>query len=157
MSEEIDEIDDNNEKNINEVLVNKQNNFTSKRKRKELINTDSENENDEKAKENESDNIKFKTSNKKEKKENQKENIEYSNNIKKPNYQKNIFNTLDKNNMGNSPNKKNLALQEKLKKIFINRDKLKFQYNKQDIPDNLKYHSDDSDSSEISGLRKSKI
>ena len=154
MSEEIDEIDDNNEKNINEVLVNKQNNFTSKRKRKELINTDSENENDGKIKENE--NIILKTNNKEEKKEN--ENNEFSNNTKKPNYKKNIFNTLDKtNNIDNSPNKKNLALQEKLKKIFLNRDKLKFQYTKQDIPDNLKYHSDDSDSSEVSGLRKSKI
>ena len=39
----------------------------------------------------------------------------------------------------------------------MNRDKLKFQYTKQDIPDSLKYHSDDSDSSEVSGLRKSKI
>ena len=44
-----------------------------------------------------------------------------------------------------------------LKKIFLNRDKLKFQYTKQDIPDNLKYHSDDSETSEVSGLRKSKI
>ena len=39
----------------------------------------------------------------------------------------------------------------------MNRDKLKFQYTKQDIPDNLKYHSDDSDSSDNSRLRKSKI
>ena len=38
----------------------------------------------------------------------------------------------------------------------MNRDKTKFQYTKQEIPDNLKYHSDDSDSSEFSQIRKSK-
>ena len=92
------------------------------------------------------------------KKKKDKENNEYFDHIKKSNYQKNIFHTLDKNNERNSPNKKNLELQEKLKKIFlIDRDKLKFQYTKQYIPDNLKYHSDDSDGSEISGSRKSKI
>ena len=36
------------------------------------------------------------------------------------------------------------------------REKGKYEYNKQEIPENLKYHSDDSDSSEISELRKSK-
>ena len=34
----------------------------------------------------------------------------------------------------------------------MNRDKLKYQYTKQDIPDSLKYNSDDSESSELSGF-----
>ena len=56
----------------------------------------------------------------------------------------------------NLANKSNTTLQEKLKKIFMNRDKVKFQYAKQDIPDNLKYHSDESETSENEELRKSK-
>ena len=75
---------------------------------------------------------------------------ENSDNTKKPNFVKIKFNTIDKNKAGNSPIKDNPALQEKLKKIFMKRDKLKFQYMKQDIPDSLKYHSDDSDSSDPS-------
>ena len=39
----------------------------------------------------------------------------------------------------------------------MNRDKVKFQYAKQDIPDNLKYNSDESENSENDELRKSKI
>ena len=61
--------------------------------------------------------------------------------------------TTSKKNNGNS--NKNIVLQEKLKKIFMVREKGKYEYNKQDIPENLKYHSD-SDSSEISELRNSK-
>ena len=61
--------------------------------------------------------------------------------------------TTSKKNNGNS--NKNTVLQEKLKKIFMVREKGKYEYNKQDIPENLKYHSD-SDSSEISELRNSK-
>ena len=38
----------------------------------------------------------------------------------------------------------------------MNRDKVKFQYAKQEIPDNLKYHSDESEVSEDDELRKSK-
>ena len=62
--------------------------------------------------------------------------------------------TTKKNN--NFTSKTNTILQEKLKKIFMVREKGKYEYNKQEIPENLKYHSDDSDSSEISELRKSK-
>ena len=42
--------------------------------------------------------------------------------------------------------KTNSVLQEKLKKIFLVREKRKFEYNKQEIPENLKYHSDSSSS-----------
>ena len=62
-------------------------------------------------------------------------------------------NTTTKKN--NNSSKSNTVLQEKLKKIFMVREKGKYEYNKQEIPENLKYHSD-SDSSEISELRKSK-
>ena len=132
MSEEVDEIYTNSK-------------HASKRKRRELINSDSDNDENK----NENNNV---INN------NNKNNIEEkeNNNIKKENYSNNRFKTLDRN-IENSPVKGNLELQEKLKKIFLNRDKLKFQYTKQEIPDNLKYHSDDSDSSEVSGLRKSKI
>ena len=85
------------------------------------------------------------------------ENEEYLNENIKSKYMCNKFNTIDNNNIGRTSLKNKTSLQEKLKKIFMNRDKLKFQYTKQDIPDNLKYNSDDSESSEISGLRKSKI
>ena len=62
-------------------------------------------------------------------------------------------NTTTKKN--NNDSKSNSILQEKLKKIFMVREKGKYEYNKQEIPENLKYHSD-SDSSEISEIRKSK-
>ena len=132
----------------NDEINNKENKNISKRKRRELINSDSDN--DDTKNEN---NTNLQNNNNEEVKEEQIENI---NNDRTGKYSNNKFNTLDRN-IGNSPVKDNLALQEKLKKIFMNRDKLKFQYTKQDIPDNLKYHSDDSDSSEVSGLRKSKI
>ena len=134
MSEEADEIN------------NSKNKYISRRKRRELINSDSDN-NDNR---NEDNNIQ--NNNNEEAKEEEIEN----NDSRKEKYSNNRFKTLDRN-IGKSPQKDNLVLQEKLKKIFMNRDKLKFQYTKQDIPDNLKYHSDDSDSSEVSGLRKSKI
>ena len=63
-----------------------------------------------------------------------------------------VANTTTKKN---NNSKTNLVLQEKLKKIFNVREKGKYEYNKQEIPENLKYHSD-SDSSEISELRNSK-
>ena len=69
----------------------------------------------------------------------------------------NKFRTQDKNQNSHSPFKNNLLIQEKLKKIFLNRDKIKFKYTKQELPDNLKYHSDDSDNSEEFGIRHSKI
>ena len=56
----------------------------------------------------------------------------------------------------NAKSDKQLELQKKLKFIFNEvREKGKYEYNKQEIPENLKYHSDESDSSEISGMRKS--
>ena len=64
----------------------------------------------------------------------------------------------NKNNLlpgTNTTSKKSAVLQEKLKKIFMVREKGKYEYNKQEIPEKLKYHSD-SDSSEISELRNSK-
>ena len=42
--------------------------------------------------------------------------------------------------------KTNTVLQEKLKKIFLCREKRKYEYNKQDLPENLKYHSDSTNS-----------
>ena len=50
---------------------------------------------------------------------------------------------------------KTSELQSKLKKIFAVREMGKYEYNKQEIPEYLKYHSDDSESSEISGFKKS--
>ena len=148
-----EEVDNNSEiNNINEEYninsPDRQSKKNSRRKRKELINNDSDND------ENNNKQININTDIKKNKTdEENKENLE---NIQKSKYENNRFNTIDKRDE-KSQKRDNSALQEKLKKIFMNRDKLKFQYNKQDIPDNLKYHSDDSESSEISGLRKSKI
>ena len=79
-----------------------------------------------------------------------------SNNKEKDNNEKK-YKTIEKNQPNNSPFKDNTILQEKLKKIFLNRDKMKFQYTKQELPENLKYHSDDSDASDSPGLRKSKL
>ena len=79
-----------------------------------------------------------------------------SNNKEKDNNEKK-YKTIEKNQPNNSPFKDNTVLQEKLKKIFLNRDKMKFQYTKQELPENLKYHSDDSDASDSPGLLKSKL
>ena len=63
-----------------------------------------------------------------------------------------------KNDLNNDKNEKQLELQKKLKFIFNEvREKGKYEYNKQEIPENLKYHSDESDSSEVSGMKKSII
>ena len=130
-------------------VPNKQPKFISTRKRKELINTESDNE--ENTKNNEDQNIKIQNE---ESKEN--ENNEYFHKSIKKKYEFNKYNTIEKSQNDNSTVKTNTALQEKLKKIFMNRDKVKFQYEKQDIPDNLKYHSDESETSENEELRKSK-
>ena len=130
-------------------VPNKQPKFISTRKRKELINTESDNE--ENTKNNEDQNIKIQNE---ESKEN--ENNEYFHKSIKKKYEFNKYNTIEKSQNDNSTVKTNTALQEKLKKIFMNRDKVKFQYEKQDIPDNLKYHSDESENSENEELRKSK-
>ena len=53
-------------------------------------------------------------------------------------------NNNDKNhNLNKTPS---LVLQEKLKNIFLEREKAKLKYNKQSIPEQLKYNSDDEDS-----------
>ena len=57
-----------------------------------------------------------------------------------------IANTEVKNNDKKFNIKTNSVLQEKLKKIFLDREKRKFEYNKQEIPENLKYHSDSTSS-----------
>ena len=136
------------ENSINKSPI-KQTKLVSTRKRKELINADSDNEENITNK-----NIPLQIINKEESKGD--ENNDYKNERLASKYGGNKFNTIERNNVGGSPLKNNSTLQEKLKKIFLNRDKLKFQYSKQEIPDNLKYNSDDSESSDISGLRKSR-
>ena len=60
-----------------------------------------------------------------------------------------------KNNK-NEKNDKQIELQKKLKFIVNEvREKGKYEYNKQEIPENLKYHSDESDSSQVSNTKKS--
>ena len=143
-----------NEEDRNIIDVpNNQAKYISTRKRKELINIESDNE--ENNENNCTPKIKIQNEESKEEKnkclnENQKQNYDYNNKYK----------TIDRNINGqnnNIPAKNKTALQEKLKKIFMNRDKVKFQYAKQDIPDNLKYNSDESDDSENDLLRKSKV
>ena len=51
--------------------------------------------------------------------------------------------------------KTNTVLQEKLKKIFLCREKRKYEYNKQDLPENLKYHRD-STNSDLEKIEKEK-
>ena len=150
MKEEFNNLNSENlEANKTLEVPNKQPKFISTRKRKELINTESDNE--ENTKNNEDQNIKIQNE---ESKEN--ENNEYFHKSIKKKYEFNKYNTIEKSQNDNSTVKTNTALQEKLKKIFMNRDKVKFQYEKQDIPDNLKYHSDESETSENEELRKSK-
>ena len=72
--------------------------------------------------------------NKEQKKENNKSIIKIKDNNKEGNTQKNQ-NSIKSN-----------KLQEKLKKIFLEREKAKYKYNKQLIPEQLKYHSDDEES-----------
>ena len=138
------------EKNSNNAKIRPSKQI-SKIKRKELLNNDSDND----------DNINSNNNNflQKIRKEESKEenNIEYKNENKKIKCMGNQFKTIDENNEGGTSVKDKTTLQEKLKKIFMNRDKLKFQYTKQDIPENLKYLSDDSESSEVSGLKKGKM
>ena len=127
---------------------NKQKKFISARKRRELINSSSDSQ--EKV-------ISNKPLQKIINEESKEEDTVCVKGSIKSKYIDNKFNTIDHSNVNGTTIKDKSALQEKLKKIFMNRDKLKYQYTKQDIPDNLKYHSDESESSEISGLKKSKI
>ena len=138
------------EKIINESQ-NQKNKSIFTRKRKQLINKELDEDEEFQNKEK---NISIPRIQNEELKE--KDKTELLNENLKSQYLKNKFNTLESNNIEAISSKDSTAL-DKLKKIFLNRDKLKFQYSKQDIPDNLKYHSDDSETSEVSGLRKSKI
>ena len=150
MKDEFNNLDSENlEANKTLDVSSKQSKFLSTRKRKELINTESDNE--ENTRNNEVQNNKIQNEESKE-----KENNEYFHKSIKKKYEFNKYNTIEKSQTDNSTIKNNTALQEKLKKIFMNRDKVKFQYEKQDIPDNLKYHSDESETSENEELRKSK-
>ena len=143
--QENNDINTNELNNNNDIEENNENKKISKRRRKELI--DDENEENEKIKE------EFEII--------QNEEIEEKNNLNNLNnkdiskYQK--YKTLDKEQESCSNLRNNKVLQEKLKKIFLNREKTKLKYTKQEIPDYLKYHSDESDSFESSGLRKSKL
>ena len=133
------------EENNNIESPSKQNKYGNNRRRRELINTESDED---------SNFINKKPLQKIPQEESkEEENIKDTNKSK---YNGNVFNTINQKDISGTTQKDKSALQEKLKKIFMNRDKLKFQYTKQDIPDNLKYHSDESESSDISGLRKSK-
>ena len=139
----IERIDENSQNNS----PNKRTKFISTRKRKEYIDTDSDRE----------DNLpknKNIAAQKISKEESKELETGYSKN-NKSNYFGNKYNTKERNKSGGSPLKDNLTLQEKLKKIFINRDKVNFQYPNQEIPESLKYNSDDSESDDLTGLRKS--
>ena len=59
------------------------------------------------------------------------------------------------NKILNNPNSK--LLQEKLKNIFLEREKAKLKYNKQLIPEQLKYNSDDEDSNYSKEIKKSDL
>ena len=126
----------------------KQSKYISTRKRKELINTESDNEDNSENRNTPKPKIENDES-KKEEETNNNQKYEYNNKYKT------IDNSQNKQD-DNMKVKTNTELQEKLKKIFMNRDKVKFQYAKQDIPDNLKYHSDESELSDNDELRKSK-
>ena len=60
-----------------------------------------------------------------------------------------------KNKILNNPNSK--LLQEKLKNIFLEREKAKFKYNKQLIPEQLKYNSDDEESNYSKEIKKNDL
>ena len=72
---------------------------------------------------------------------------ERNNSLRKTKYSKDEIESEEEEN--NFPQKeKQLELQKKLKFIVNEvREKGKYEYNKQEIPENLKYHSDESDSS----------
>ena len=145
------EVDDKKIQNLinenNNEEENSQKKKSTKRRRKELI----DNDNDDKSKEenqiiNENTNNEFEII--------QNEEIK-GNNINEENDNK--FKTLASGHNTHSPFRNNLLLQEKLKKIFLNREKINLQYTKHELPDHLKYHSDDSDSSDSTRIRKSKM
>ena len=143
-----EEFNNNNIENLDENdnynSPNKRTKFTSTRRRKEFISIDSDKKKNLQAK-----NL---SSQKKSQEESKEDETDYSKNNRI-----NLFgnNAIERSKDGDSPLKDNLTLQEKLKKIFMNRDKLNVQSSIQDIPESLKYNSDDSDDDDISKLRKS--
>ena len=145
MSKENDKVEKSNliqNNNLDEQISQEKNKGSNKRRRKELIDFDNEEE-----KNNNNENIN--EINRIQKEEPKEKNIiEIKKNIEMNDSCNNKFKTLDKCQNSHSPFRNNLVLQEKLKKIFLNREKIQFQYTKQEIPDYLKYHSDDSDDSE---------
>ena len=145
------DIDNNNINNQNDGENNSQKK-SNKRRRKELIDSDIIDDN-----ENINNNNEFKIIQNEELIK--EENITNTNTkeIVINNHDEKKYKTIEHSKTNKSPFKDNSVLQEKLKKIFLNRDKNKFHYTKQELPENLKYHSDDSDSSESPGLRKSKL
>jgi len=79
--------------------------------------------------------------------ESEEDSNEKDNSIKKRKYSKDEIDSQDESKI-NQRNEKQLELQKKLKFIVNEvREKGKYEYNKQEIPENLKYHSDESDSS----------
>ena len=134
--------------NLDEQISQEKNKGSNKRRRKELIDFDNEEEKN-------INNENINEINRIQKEEPKEKNIiEIKKNIEMNDSCNNKFKTLDKCQNSHSPFRNNLVLQEKLKKIFLNREKIQFQYTKQEIPDYLKYHSDDSDDSENVEFRK---
>ena len=79
--------------------------------------------------------------------ESEEDSNEKDNSIKKRKYSKDEIDSQDESKI-NQRNEKQIELQKKLKFIVNEvREKGKYEYNKQEIPENLKYHSDESDSS----------
>jgi hypothetical protein len=143
-----EEFNNNNIENLGENDIynspKKKNKFISTRRRKEFINTDSDKKENLQAK-----NL---SSQKKNQEESKEDEADYSKNNRISHFDNNA---IERSKDSGSPLKNNITLQEKLKKIFMNRDKLNVQSSIQDIPESLKYNSDDSDDDDISILRKS--
>ena len=143
-----EEFNNNNIENLGENdnynSPNKRTKFISTRRRKEFISIDSDKK----------ENIQSKnlSSQKKSQEESKEDETDYSKNNRINHFGNNA---IERSKASGSPLKDNLTLQEKLKKIFMNRDKLNVQSSIQDIPESLKYNSDDSDDDNISKLRKS--
>ena len=80
-----------------------------------------------------------------------------SNHTKSNNYNDNNKSNKDlaHNKILNNPNSK--LLQEKLKNIFLEREKAKLKYNKQLIPEQLKYNSDDEESNYSKEIKKNDL
>ena len=75
-------------------------------------------------------------------------------NLTKEKSDENDMNKLNNNTAENSL--KSIKLQEKLKKLFLEKEKAKYRYNKQIIPEQLKYNSEDEESI-YSGIKQESI